>query len=111
MADSRTGKRFPLALPITIKPKKTGKSASGTTADVSAAGVFIQASASLDVGAMIEFDITLPGKIVGSNHNVEISCKGRVVRMEAGKGKKKGKQGVACVIDHYKFIRGKPERK
>lgn len=111
MTDSRTGKRFPLALPITIRPKKTGKGASGTTANVSAAGVFIQASANLEIGAMIEFDITLPGKIVGTRENVEISCKGRVVRMEAGKGKKKGKSGIGCVIDHYKFIRGKPERK
>ena len=111
MTDSRTGKRFPLALPITIRPKKTGKNASGTTANVSAAGVFIQASANIEVGAGIEFDITLPGKIVGSHHDVEICCKGRVVRMEAGKGKKKGKAGIACVIDHYKFIRGRAERK
>ena len=31
-------------------------------------------------------------------------CKGRVVRRE-GKGKSKGKSGIACVIDTYKFVR------
>jgi hypothetical protein len=101
----RTGKRFPLELPITIVQKGKGKSA-GTTANVSAAGVFIESQATIEVGSPIEFDITLPGKVVGTDHDVQIHCKGRVVRSEE-KDKKKNsrKRGVACVIDQYKFVR------
>ena len=102
----RTGKRFPLELPIKILKK--GSAAEGKTANVSAAGVYMQAQADLEVGAPIEFDITLPGKVVGTDHDVEIHCKGRVVRSEDTKAKKKaGKRGVACVIDQYKFVRKK----
>jgi len=104
LTEARTGKRFPLALPITIRPKKMSRTAAGTTANVSAAGVYIQSSANLEVGSLIEFDITLPPEIVGTRLPVEIVCKGRVVRMEStSKGKKKN--GIACVIDHYKFVR------
>lgn len=103
----RTGKRFPLELPITILQKGKNKSA-GTTANVSAAGVFIESQAEIEVGSPIEFDITLPGKIVGTDHDVQIHCKGRVVRSEEKDKKKTSrKRGVACVIDQYKFVRKK----
>jgi hypothetical protein len=100
----RTGKRFPLELPITIIDKGSRKAA-GTTANVSAAGVYIQSQAEIEVGAPIEFDITLPGRVVGTDHDVQIHCKGRVVRSEDKK--KASKRGVACVIDQYKFVRKK----
>ena len=87
---------------------------SGTTADVSSAGVYIQADTNLKVGSPIEFDITLPAKVLGTPNDVEVHCIGRVVRKEAdaknGKGKKK-KNGVACVIDQYQFIRKSKGRK
>ena len=50
----RTGKRFPLELPIKILKK--GSAAEGKTANVSAAGVYIQAQADLEVGAPIVRD-------------------------------------------------------
>lgn len=105
MSESRTGKRFPLELPIRIKG---ASSDSGITADVSSAGVYIQANTDLAVGSPIEFDITLPAKVLGTPSDVEVHCSGRVVRRENSskntKGKKK-RNGVACVIDEYKFIR------
>ena len=101
----RTGKRFPLSLPITIRKNKAAKPASGTTKDVSAAGVYIQADSRMEIGSTVEFDITLPGSIVGTQKDVEIHCKGRVVRLE--NAKKTARNGVACVIDHYKFVRKK----
>jgi hypothetical protein len=106
LSDARTGKRFPLTLPIKLKNRKSGKGHSATTSDVSGAGVFIQADAKLEIGSKIEFDIILPAKIVGTDCDVEVVCKGRVVRAEAPakKGSKK-KSGIACVIDHYKFVR------
>lgn len=104
MSEARTGKRFPLELPIKIHRK--GGDDSATTADMSAAGVYIMADTDLPVGSPIEFDITLPATVLGTPTDVEVRCTGRVVRKEAGAaGKKKQKSGVACVIDEYKFIR------
>lgn len=107
MSEARTGKRFPLELPIRFSQKKAAGRKSATTADVSAAGVYIQANTDLPVGSPIEFDITLPAKVLGTAADVEVHCIGRVVRREAetqnGRGRKRN--GVACVIDQYKFIR------
>ncbi len=107
MSEARTGKRFPLELPIKIHRK--GGDDSATTADMSAAGVYIMADTDLPVGSPIAFDITLPAAVLGTPTDVEVHCTGRVVRKEAGAsagaGKKKKKSGVACVIDEYKFIR------
>lgn len=112
MSESRTGKRFPIKLPITIRDVKTSRRHRALTKDLSAAGVAIQGGAPLRVGSRIEFEIKLPGKVIGIGRDVELLCRGRVVRSEAaakGKGKKKGKaqSGLACVIDQYKFIRRK----
>lgn len=107
MSEARTGKRFPLELPIRFRPKKTTAGKDATTADVSAAGVYIQGNTDLAVGSSIEFDISLPAKVLGTPNDVEVHCIGRVVRRESdnknGKGRKRN--GVACVIDEYKFIR------
>jgi hypothetical protein len=107
MPEARTGKRFPVELPIRFREKKSVAGKDAKTADVSAAGVYIQANTDLAVGSSIEFDITLPAKVLGTPNDVEVHCTGRVVRRESntqnGKGRKKN--GVACVIDQYKFIR------
>jgi hypothetical protein len=109
MSEARTGKRFPLELPIRIHRK--GGDEGATTADLSAAGVYIMADTDLSVGSPIEFDITLPKDVLGTPADVEVRCTGRVVRKESGSlDKKHRKSGVACVIDQYQFIR-KSKRK
>lgn len=106
MADTRTGKRFPLQLPITIESGKSPKRHKGTTANVSAAGVYITSDVAFEIGSKIEFEITLPALVIGTQRDVEIRCRGRVVRIEATRENKKApKRGLACVIDNYKFIR------
>ena len=111
--EARTGKRFPLELTIKIHGK--GGEDSATTGNMSAAGVYIMADLDLAIGSNIEFDITLPAKVLGTPGDVEVHCTGRVVRKDASAAaagansnsskKKKSKSGVACVIDQYKFIR------
>jgi PilZ domain len=111
--EARTGKRFPLELPIKIHGK--GVEDNATTGNMSAAGVYIMADLDLAIGSNIEFDITLPAKVLGTPGDVEVHCTGRVVRKDATAAaagansntskKKKSKSGVACVIDQYKFIR------
>ncbi len=100
--EARTGKRFPLELPIKVHKDAGGADAKGVTANLSAAGVYIRADASLEVGSPVEFEITLPPEMTGGQENVTIQCKGRVVRADEGSG---GERGVACVIDSYEFQR------
>lgn len=55
MSEARTGKRFPLHLPIKIHKEDTaGETHTGMTGDLSAAGVYIRADASLEVGSPVE---------------------------------------------------------
>ena len=105
VSDARTGKRFPLELPIKIH-KDAGADSSGVTGNLSAAGVYIRADASLEVGSNVEFEIALPPEVTGAQENVIIQCRGRVVRTdEPGTGDATEARGVACVIDSYDFVR------
>jgi hypothetical protein len=112
VSELRTGKRFPLELPIKIHDKQSSKKHAATSSNLSAAGVFIWADMTFEVGSPIKFDITLPGKVVGARGDVAIECSGRVVRSDKTNSALKkipmrgNKRGVACVIDSYKFVRG-----
>jgi hypothetical protein len=104
VSEARTGKRFPLELPIKIHKESASGDSKGTTGNLSAAGVYIRADASLEIGSPVEFEITLPPDVTGGQENVVIQCKGRVVRTDPTGASADGK-GVACVIDSYEFIR------
>jgi len=106
VSEARTGKRFPLELPIKIHKAEEGGQHSGVTGNLSAAGVYIRADAALDVGSNVEFEIALPPEVTGAKENVIVQCRGRVVRTdEPASGKGTEARGVACVIDSYDFIR------
>jgi hypothetical protein len=104
VSEARTGKRFPLELPIKIHEEKAGGDTKGLTGNLSAAGVFIRADAAMEIGSPVEFEITLPPDVTGGQENVTIQCKGRVVRSDPTGTSPDGK-GVACVIDSYEFVR------
>jgi hypothetical protein len=83
---------------------------------VSAAGVYIKADAELEVGSEVEFDIILPAQVIGGDKDVQVRCHGRVVRTEpkakaanasggSSEPEEEEKPGVACIIEHYKFVR------
>lgn len=109
-AESRTGQRFPLELPIMIRSQDSTEQA--VTSDVSASGVYIHANAKMHVGTTIEFEIALPREVVGIDSDVAIHCKGRVIRMEANApGSEKKQNGVGCVIDQYEFVRKEKQPK
>ncbi len=108
MAETRTGQRFPLALPTRIGVGSRQRAAK--TRNVSAAGVLIEADPSLRVGARVQFSITLPRELLGMRKDVDVKCDGRVVRVDKKNGKtkvKNGSVGVACIIDNYAFVRRK----
>ena len=103
VAEFRTGQRFPLQLPITIRNRNSAEGQEeALTCDVSASGVYIQANSKIHVGTTIEFEIALPAAVVGTENDVAIRCKGRVLRMD---GTESTQNGVGCVIDHYEFVR------
>lgn len=107
MSDARTGKRFPLELPIKFHKAEEAGQHSGVTGNLSAAGVYIKADAALEVGSTVEFEIALPPEVTGAKDSVVLQCKGRVVRTDepAASGKSTEARGVACVIDSYDFVR------
>lgn len=111
VSEARTGQRFPLELPITIRhPDSSPEQEEALTCDVSASGVYIKASSKIHVGTTIEFEIALPAAVMGTESDVAIRCRGRVIRMDdhsgTGKSAKDAKEnGVGCVIDQYEFVR------
>ena len=104
VSEARTGKRFPLELPIKIHDERASGDTKGLTGNLSAAGVYIRADAAMEIGSAVEFEITLPPDVTGGRENVTIQCKGRVVRSDPTGTSPDGK-GVACVIDSYEFVR------
>jgi len=106
VSEARTGKRFPLELPIKIHTTEESGQHAGVTGNLSAAGVYIRADAALEVGSNVEFEISLPPEVTGAKENVIVQCRGRVVRTdEPASGKADEGRGVACVIDSYDFVR------
>jgi len=106
LPEARTGRRFPLALPVKIKGGTARRSQAAITDNLSAASVFITTNLPFRKGSKLSFEITLPAPIIGAKSVVEVECIGRVVRVDTPtRGKRRG---VACVIDRYQFV---PQRK
>jgi len=118
LSEHRTGRRFPVHLPIEFELEDSEKKHTGATRDLSASGVYITAAAPFRVGSTVKFQMRVPGELVGAKQDVDIECQGRVIRVDKGEArgveKANGKKtraevpdGVACVIDTYKFVRAR----
>ncbi len=71
------------------------------TENISANGVLFRMDADVPVGAAVDFTISLPADVTGSAVDVQVDCRGRVVRSFAD-GERRG---VGVVIDEYRFER------
>jgi len=91
--------RFPLHLPVSVKAQTGAYPAE--TQNISANGVLFAMDNDVPVGSLVDFTILLPGEVVGSMKNVQIDCRGRVVRSFEDQGRR----GVGVVIDEYHFER------
>jgi len=101
--DLQSAARFPIKLPVFVK-SKTGESRTETE-NISANGVLFQMDAAMPVGSMLDFTIALPAEVVGADSDVQVDCRGRVVRSFAD-----GERvGVGVVIDEYHFKRAGQE--
>jgi hypothetical protein len=95
--DVQGAPRFPIKLPVALK------SGEGTaeTQNISANGVLFRMDAEVPVGSAVDFTISLPADVVGAAADVQVDCRGRVVRcFQDG-----GRRGVGVVIDEYRFDR------
>jgi hypothetical protein len=98
-SDIQNAVRFPIKLPIAVK-SKSGESCTETE-NISANGVLFQMDSDMPVGSLVDFTISLPADVVGAEADVQLDCRGRVVRSsEDG-----GRRGVGVVIDEYRFER------
>lgn len=105
MTDARTGRRFPVNLPVRVGDSPVSAEHVGTTANISSSGAYFWLDSPVEVGSIIECEMTVPGKTIGSKKDVTIRCLARVVRTD--KPKQGEQTGVACVIDAYEFVRSK----
>ena len=98
-ADVQGAPRFPIKLPVAIKSGATGNVIE--TENISANGVLFRMDADVPVGSAVDFTISLPADVVGAAADVQVDCRGRVVRsFDDG-----GRRGVGVVIDEYRFER------
>jgi hypothetical protein len=97
--DMQSAPRFPLHLTASVKTH--GSAYSAETENISANGVLFAMDNDVAVGSMVDFTILLPAEIVGVRQNVQIDCRGRVVRSFEDRGRR----AVGVVIDEYHFER------
>jgi len=99
-ADLQSAARFPIKLPVAVK--SLGGESHTETTNISSNGVLFQLDSEMPVGSPVNFTISLPGSILGSQADVQIDCRGRVARSF----EEEGRRGVGVVIDEYRFERG-----
>jgi PilZ domain len=94
-----------MRLPVAVKlePSKNNKQLVETR-DVSSSGVYFEFGGPLEVGAALEFLLTLPEPITKSSP-VRIRCIGKVVRVDKSPSVEPGHVGVAATIERYEFVR------
>ncbi len=91
----RSAVRFPVKLAIHVRANNDRFEA--VTEDISANGLLFVGDRLPQVDSLIEFTIEMPSEIMGSANDVEIHCRGRVVRHE----KQGNREQAAAVIDEY----------
>lgn len=94
-AEVQSAPRFPVKLPIHIN-SQAGESETESD-NISANGVLFHHNVDMPIGSTVEFTILLPAEIVGAEKDVQVECRGRVVR--------RSEEGVGVVIDQYRFER------
>ncbi len=97
--EMQSAPRFPLQLSASVKSQQGRCTAE--TCNISANGVLLAMDRDVPVGSAVDFTILLPGRVVGSSADVQIDCRGRVVRSFEDHGRR----GVGVVIDEYHFER------
>lgn len=103
--DKRRARRFPMQLPVSIKPENSKTNASVVqTRDVSSSGIYFEFETPMTVGTQVEFLMTLPEPLTKGTP-VRIRCIGKVVRVEPDSKAGPQQVGIAATIERYEFVR------
>jgi len=97
--DMQSAVRFPIRLPVSVKSESGERHTE--TQNISANGVLFHIDSEMPVGSTVDFTISLPADVVGADADVQLDCRGRVVRSSD----EEGRRGVGVVIDEYRFDR------
>jgi len=103
--ERRVTRRFALRLPLIVSfPIAGDKGKEAESRDVSARGICFYLDAGIPNGSDLEFTLTLPQEITGTE-SIRVRCKGKVVRQDAAP--ETAKTAVAAVIHEYEFLTDK----
>jgi hypothetical protein len=108
VTDARTGRRFPVHIPVRVGDTPASAEHVGLTENISSSGAYFWLDTPPEIGSIIECEMTIPSKTIGARSDVTLRCLARVIRTDAKKGQQ---TGVACVIDSYEFVRPKAKAK
>ena len=97
--DLQSAPRFPLHLSASVKSE--GSAYSALTENISANGVLFAMERDVPVGSIVDFTLKLPADVMGTRQDVQVDCRGRVVRSFEDRGRR----GVGVLIDEYHFER------
>jgi len=97
--EMQSAARFPLHLSASVKSQ--GSAYPAETENISANGVLLAMDDDVPVGSMVDVTILLPAEVVGARRDVQVDCRGRVVRSFEDRGRR----AVGVVIDEYHFER------
>ena len=99
LKEVRCAVRFPLSLPVEMTEDQSHESPA-VTRNVSANGVLLELSGPLNVGDELDFNLRMPGSVLGTPQDVLVHCRGRVVRCSISQSHYQ----AAATIDEYHFV-------
>jgi hypothetical protein len=108
--EKRAIRRFALELPVTVDAiSETGEvlQAVAQTRDVSSHGICFYCAAAMEVGAAIQFTVTLPTEVT-MTEPISVQCRGTVVRVEKKEGD--DRFAIAAAIAGYEFVADEREQ-
>lgn len=99
--ERRTSRRFTMSLALKVRSEGPQGIVEqpGMTRDVGFRGLYFVTDAEYQVGSEIEFILTLPKEVTKAG-DVNIRCRGRVVRIEPYNENR----GIAARIERYEFL-------
>ncbi|HBY62112.1 MAG TPA: hypothetical protein DEH78_20010 [Solibacterales bacterium] len=99
MNEQRKSRRYELKLPVElVKAGSRRVSGLGETQNVSSGGVLFTSEAPVEIGAPIEYFISLPSGM-GRVGDVRLRCLGKVLRRE------EERSTIAATLERYEFVR------
>lgn len=100
--EQRRSRRFSLQLPVSITRNGTERiMQSGRTKNISSGGVLFTTEKGPDIGASIEYVISLSGP---TDHSIGLRCIGKVLRANPSPSGESA-YDIAATLERYEFVR------